>query len=308
MPVRLGAFVALLILSLAAAPPGSVAAPAAAIAAAGEVPAARAGIAFGPQHLPASRFDSIYTGTIWIVNPSTVMSELESARRARARVVLNLSTTKGSRKPDGSFSLELWKRRVDRFSGTNFEPYIADGTLLGHYIMDEPHAKRTWNGRPVPFGDIEVAAKYSKKLWPSMTTFVRTHPGFLEGAPFRWMYLDAAWAQYSARRGDVKAYVESNVASAKGLGLGLVMGLNLLDGGTSESGIAGYNDGKWAMSASQIRGWGRILAAEPYACALSMWKYDKSDSSYLERPDIKVAIAEVGQVAANRPRASCRVR
>lgn len=299
---------ALLILSLAAAPLGGAVAPAAALAAAGELPAARGGIPFGPQHLPASRFDSTYTGTVWIVNPSTVMSQLEAARGARARVVLNLSTTKGAQNPDGSFSLELWKRRVDRFKDIDIEAYIAAGTILGHYIMDEPHSARNWNGRPVPFGDIEAAAKYSKELWPSMTTFVRSHPTFLAGAPFRWRYVDAAWAQYSARRGDVKAYVESNVASAKALGFGLVVGLNLLTGGTSESGIPGYHEGKWAMSAGQIRRWGRVLAAEPYACALSMWKYDKSNPAYLERSDIRAAIAEVGEVAANRPRASCRVR
>lgn len=307
LSARPGALVALLVLAVATAASGGAGA-AAAIAAAGELATARGGIAFGPQHLPASLFDSNYTGTVWIVGPSRVTSQLEAARRARARVVLNLSTTSGSKTPDGSFSLELWKRRVDRFKDIDFEPYVADGTVLGHYIMDEPHSAKNWNGKPVPFADIEAAAKYSKERWPRMTTFVRAHPGFLAGAPFRWMYVDAAWAQYSARKGDVRAYVESNVASARALGLGLVVGLNLLSGGTSESGIAGYNKGKWAMSARQIRRWGRILAAEPYACALFMWKYDKSNPAYLERPDIKAALAEVGEVAANRPRATCRVR
>jgi hypothetical protein len=266
------------------------------------------GIAFGPQHLPQNLFGPVYTGTVRIASPRNVVSILEAARGTRTRVILNLSTTPGSRNPDGSFSIERWKARVDRFTRINFEPYIADGTLLGHYLMDEPHSPKNWNGKPVPFSDIEAAARYSKARWPNMTTFVRTHPEFLAGAPFTWVYVDAAWAQYSARRGDVRTYLEENVASAKSLGLGLVVGMNLLTGGSSESGIRGYHEGTWAMSASQIRAWGSILAAEPYACALSMWKYDKDNPAYLDRPDVQAAMAEVSQIATNRPRASCRVR
>jgi hypothetical protein len=223
-------------------------------------------------------------------------------------VILNLSTTAGSQAPDDSFSLQLWKQRIDRFRNFDFEPYIADGTVLGHYVMDEPHSASNWGGRPVPFADIEAAAQYSKRLWPNMTTFVRTHPEFLEEAPFRWVYVDAAWVQYTARRGDVERYLERQVASAQSLGLGLVVGLNILNGGTAEGGIPGDLNGKWAMSASDIRSLGRVLAAEPYACAFSMWKYDKADPSYLQRSDIKAALVEVGEVAANRPWMSCRVR
>jgi hypothetical protein len=271
-------------------------------------PGARGGIAFGPQHLPEHLFGSTYTGTVWLASPRTIMTKLEAARRARAQVILNLSSTKGSQNPDGSFSLELWKKRVDRFKGLNFEPYIADGTLLGHYLMDEPHSANNWNGKPVPLADIEAAARYSKQLWPDMTTVVRTHPGFLEGATFPWVHVDAAWAQYSARRGDAKAYIESNVASARALGLGLVVGLNVLTGGSKEGGTPGSRAGTWAMSASQIREWGSILATAPYVCAVSLWKYAKDDPSYFERSDIQSAAADVSRLAANRPRASCRVR
>jgi hypothetical protein len=266
------------------------------------------GIAFGPQHLPESLFSSTYTGTVWLASPVTVLAKLEAARKAHARVILNLTSTPGSQNPDGSFSLELWKKRVDRFKGINFEPYIANGTLLGHYLMDEPHSAKNWDGQPVPFADIEAAGRYSKQLWLNMTTFVRTHPGFLEGAAFPWVHVDAAWAQYSARRGDARAYVQSNVASARSLRLGLVLGMNVLTGGTSDSGIPGFHEGTWAMSASQVKAWGSILAAEPYACAFSLWKYDKANPAYFERPDIQSAAAEVSRLAANRPQASCRVR
>jgi hypothetical protein len=266
------------------------------------------GIAFGPQQLPEHLFGAVYTGTVRIVSPRNAVSILEAARAARARVILNLSTTKASQDADGSFNLERWKARVDRFTRIDFEPYIADGTLLGHYLMDEPHSPNNWNGKAVPFSDIEEAARYSKARWPSMTTFVRTHPDFLAGAPFTWAYVDAAWAQYTARRGDVRAYLEENVASARSLRLGLVVGMNVLTGGSSDGGTRGSQEGTWAMSASQIRAWGSILAAEPYACAFSIWKYDKNNPAYLERPDVQAAMAEVSQIATNRPRASCRVR
>jgi hypothetical protein len=269
--------------------------------------AAGTGIPFGPQHLPPGSLGATYTGTMWIAQPQTVLAELAAARRAGARVFLNLSTTKGAQAEDGTYSLERWKQRIDRFRSIDLAPYVRDGTILGHYVMDEPHSASNWGGKPVPFTEIEAAAKYSKTLWPDMTTFVRTHPEFLEGASFRWVYVDAAWAQYTARRGDVAAYLKRQVETARRLDLGLVVGLNLLNGGTAESGIPGFHKGRWAMSAGQIRSLGRALAAEPYACAFSMWKYDKADPSYLQRADIKAALAEVAEVAANHPRTSCRV-
>ncbi|MBA3659557.1 MAG: hypothetical protein H0W67_08165, partial [Gemmatimonadales bacterium] len=204
-------------------------------------------IPFGPFHLPDDRFGAPFTGALRNGNdPSEVLVTLAAARRAHVHIILNMFV--GRRyitRPDGSFDLERWKARIDRFRNVGLEPYVADGTLAGHYLLDEPHDPSNWNGLPVPLSDIEAAAAYSKSIWPDLTTFVRTHPSFLAKAPFRWVALDAAWAQYASRRGNPREYAQRNARIAQRLGLGLVVGLNVLDGGEGRSGRRGPGTGKW---------------------------------------------------------------
>jgi hypothetical protein len=125
----------------------------------------------------------------------------------------------------------------------------------------------------------------------------------LAQAPFRWKYLNTAWSQYSARKGDVNAWIQTQVSYAKQEGLGLVVGLNWLDGGTSASGIPGTRSGSYAMSASQLKTFGSALATNPYACAMYGWKYS---SSYFGRSDIKAAVEAVAALARNRAWISCQ--
>ena len=267
---------------------------------------ARSGIPFGAFHLPSERFAPPFTGAYWRPNERTALAYLGAAQRAGMRVILNLSGSRDTyRRQDGTFDLERWKHNVERFRSVDVRPFLADGTLLGHYLLDEPNARLKWNGAPVPLAEIEAAAAYSKSLWPDMPTFVRAHPDFLDG--YAWKHLDAAWAQFTMRQVDAKTYLERHVASARRQGLGLVMGLDLFTGGTPEGGVPSIN-GKWAMTGAQIEAWGSRFAAEPYACALILWKYDPDRAGYFARPDVQTALRELGRVSADRASASCRSR
>ena len=99
------------------------------------------------------------------------------------------------------------RRRIDRYKNTNFDSYIRDGTIIGHYMIDEPNDPANWNGRPVSGETLDDMARYSKSKWPNLPTIVRTYPDYLEKwAPYR--YLDAAWAQYVERKGDVDDFID----------------------------------------------------------------------------------------------------
>ncbi len=137
---------------------------------------------------------------------------------------------------------------------------------------------------------------------------MRSDPIFLRKAPFQWVHLDAAWAQYSVRKGDVEPYVEKHVAAAKQAGLALVLGLNVLDGGDGSSGWRGTKSKYWAMSAAEVVKFGSVLARERNGCALLLWKYDRPDTSYFAQPEIQAALDQLGRLAADGPAASCRVR
>ena len=79
-----------------------------------------------------------------------------------------------------------------------------------------------------------------------------------------------------ARKGTVESYLAANVAAAQSKGLGLVVGLDLFDGGPNVS----------EMTAKQVKAWGATLLGSSYPCAFISWKYE---SAYFSRSDIQSA-------------------
>ena len=250
--------------------------------------------------IPPSTLNSAFTGLTTSAYPPTLLAKLDAARRANDRVLLSFTGHEHAKRDSNGFSMTKWKALVDRYRGIDFSSYIADGTLIGHYILDEPNDRSNWNGHQVSLSDIEEMARYSKEIWPDLPAIIRAWPEYLQGYHFK--YLDAAWAQYHVRFGDIEPFIATNVRQAKALGLALVTGLNLLSGG-GEGGIPGYYPEKFAMTASQVRLWGGALLSEPYFCALFMFRYIPD---YFERPDIHAAMAELRQKAQSHPKQACR--
>jgi hypothetical protein len=271
-------------------------------------PVVHAGIPFGPFHLPASQYGAQFTGAYrppWADSAGVVaqllLADLEAARRANTQLLLNFTGPEHHFTDDAGFSLAEWKRLVDRFRGLDLTSYIADGTILGHFIMDEPGDPSNWNGKSVSPAEVDEMARYSKDIWPAMATLVRGWPAYLKGYQFK--YLDAAWAQYHVRFGSIDEFIANNVRDAKASGLALVVGMNVLNGGSGSSGIPGTRAGKYAMSASELRSWGGALLSEPYACALIIWRYN---SSYFERPEIQAALSDLNHEAQSHAKQPCR--
>jgi len=261
----------------------------------------RGGIPFGTFHLPRTLYGRGYNGSMGNISPSYLRSYLETARRSGTKVIVTFSgNERHFKNSNGSFSLTKWKQRVNRFKGINLTSYINDGTVLGHYLIDEPHDPSNWAGRTVSRATLDAMARYSKQLWPRLPTVVRAWPKFLKGYNYR--YLDAAWAQYSARFGSVSAFMTNNVRDAKASGLALVIGMNQLAGGDSR-GLRGYYSGRYAMSASQMRAWGTAMLANSYPCAFLSWAYN---SRYMGRSDIKSAKAYLANKARSKSTKSCR--
>ena len=263
----------------------------------------RGGIPFGVFHLPSSLYGTGFSGSL--VNTSSATSSLvpvlAAAKRTGLKVVISLvGAERYYKNSNGTFSLAKWKARVDAYRKVNFSSYIKDGTIIGHYILDEPHDPSNWGGRTISRATVDEMARYSKSIWPSMPTIVRGWPAYLRGYNYR--YLDAAWAQYSARFGSVSTFMTNNVRDAKASGLALVIGMNQLAGGNS-SGLRGYYSGRYSMSASQLRTWGAVMLANSYPCAFLSWAYN---ARYMNRSDIKSAKAYLAGKARSRATKSCR--
>jgi hypothetical protein len=254
----------------------------------------RGGIPFGTFRLPTSEFGTVYDGAMRNIYPQYLLRELAAIKARGGKVVLMFAGHEHYYKTNGYFSLSKWKARVNRFRNVNFSSYVRDGTIIGHYLIDEPNDRRNWRGRPVPPATLEEMAKYSKQLWPGMATVVRTWPAYLASWNRNYRYLDAAWAQYEIHRfPNVRHFISSNVATAKAKGLALIVGMNIIHGGTRR---------RTEMTASQVRSYGLELLSNSYPCAFISWQYR---DYYMRSGSIREAMRALSARAKNRGFKTC---
>lgn len=268
------------------------------------------GIVFGSWFMDVSDLNSVHTGTLrgGGLTPTNILTLLSGARAKGGRVVIKLCMGSDSyvKNSDGTFSFTKWKALVDRFKTVNLGPYINDGTILGHFLIDEPSRTARWGGKVIPQSTLEAMAKYSKQLWPSMTTLVRVVPSWLAQGGITFTYLDAGWLQYAANKGDVTKLVAAEVAAARNKGLGLVVGMNVLDGGNGSSGLKGTYTGARAMSATELKTYGTALLNQSYVCGFYNWTYNYFGPSYYARSDVKSSMTYLSTKAKAHARTSCR--
>ncbi|HEY4648430.1 MAG TPA: hypothetical protein VIG95_04950 [Gemmatimonadales bacterium] len=268
------------------------------------------GIVFGSYGMTATDLNSIHTGILngGGITETNVGSLLAAIKAKGGRLVLKMcmGDDKYVKNPDGTFSLTKWKSLVDRFKQANLGPYISDGTLIGHFLIDEPQRTAKWGGKIISQATIEAMAQYSKTIWPTLPTFVRVVPSWLASAPVTYRALDAGWLQYGYGKGDPGQMVASETAIAKNKGLGLLIGLNILDGGNGSSGVHGWSKNKWTMSASEIKNYGTALLNNSYACGFYNWTYQYFGPTYYARSDVKSAMTTLSGMARNHARTSCR--
>jgi hypothetical protein len=244
------------------------------------------GIPIGMAGQPTSAFGSRFNGGKLTIGANQLLSQLSAIRARGGRaVVMFAGNPRHYQDGNNHFSLSKWKARVDLFKKLNFSSYVSDGTIIGHFLLDEPNDPRNWGGQQVSPSVVEQMAQYSKQLWPSLATIVRVEPGYLSS---NHRYLDAAWAQYLYRRGNVNDYIKRNVDDAQKRGLGLVVGLNVLKGG---------NPNGSKMSASEVESWGSALLSSSYPCAFVMWQYN---SDYLSSAGIGGAMVALRRKAQSR--------
>lgn len=248
---------------------------------------------YGPAFLPLAEFTD-YTGSWQQIDPENTINTLETARATHTTLIVELAgPSEFYQNADDTFNLTLYKERLDRFKGLDFTPYVIDGTVVGHFLIDEPHYAGRWGGAPIPMEDIQAAAVYAKSLFPTMPTTVSSEPSFLEdGAP--WTGLDFSSAQYTDEDGDPATWVATQAALAQELGIGLAVGINL---------VAGNNFGP--VTAEQIEQWGLVIVQEPMACYFNLFRYNDEFFGN-PSPEIAAAVGTVGQAAAARTAPFCR--
>ena len=265
------------------------------------------GIVFAADNIPTNLLSNVTTGSKrgGGIDQSNVLSLLSDARSRGARIILKMSKGADSyiQNSDGTFSLTKWKSLVDRFKSVNLGPYISDGTLLGHFLIDEPHRASKWGGKVIPQSTVEAMAKYSKQIWPGLNTFVHTQMSWLASSSVTYVYLDAGYAQYAANKGDVSSWISGEISNARSKGLGLFAGVNALNGGNGSSGIKGTSSGSYSMSAKELKNYGSVILNQSYDCGFVVWAYN---STYYGRSDIKSVLSDLSSIARSHVKTACR--
>ena len=251
---------------------------------------------------------------------------LDSLRASKARVVL--STLRGKMKnADGTLSIDNFRTEIGKWAAAaDVASYLSDGTIISINVMDDNATGWTV---PVTPAQVDTLAQIVKQTWPNAVVSTRTTPAQLGSYVFQ--YLDMAWAQYNGpyRDGTPQQYRDTQVAGAKARGLGLVLSLNVLDGGCGSPtsaclrGIPGtdiwgtYENAasvrRYQMSAAEVREYGKLFIAEPYNCALLPWRYSvMTDEQYYgivnfdQRADVIEAWQQLVALGKGRTAGQCR--
>jgi hypothetical protein len=247
------------------------------------------GIPIGLAAQPISAFGSAFNGAKLTISPGELVNYLRAIKARGGKVVLMFAGTDHHYKDRRGFNMTKWKARIDRFKNINFSSYITDGTVIGHFLVDEPNDPKNWNGKTISPATVDEMARYSKQRWPKMATIVRAEPSYFKSRHPR--ILDAAWAQYVTRKGNVGDYIRRNVADAQRVGLALVVGLNISKGGPNRR----------RLTPNEVKTFGSALLSSSYPCAFVSWEY----GSYVTSGSMMDAMRTLRARAQSRSSKNC---
>ncbi len=233
-------------------------------------------------------------------NTGDVISDLSQYKTQGARCIFKFSgSLQNYTDSNKSFVMSMWTTVVStafaRAPVQQWQNFVTDGTLLAHNVMDdfEPGSP-VFNGHPPTMDDVDFLAQYSKSILTFLPCFARVHNTVL-AAKSNWTYLDAGWMQWRESRGPVGAWYVNNINVGRQLGLGSVLGWNLLAGGsgaTAPWNIHPYNH-LFGMSPMEIDACtAAIQSAATYFIGMFGWSADPGFDStdYYSRPDLQSSI------------------
>jgi hypothetical protein len=288
------------------------------------------GIPFGPWGVwdgtTTKANTDVFTASLGSVSPSNIVERIDAARAKHVK--LFLAMTGGSHDNylstiDGVYQFDMakWKARMNTFNTaaikTAVAGAIADGTIIGNSVMDEPHVwaapgsdGNTWG----PQGTmtkvrVDSLCAYVKSIFPSLPAgVVHRHDIFEPDKSYR--VCEFIISQYSTRLGSVTAYRDGGLAMAQRDGIAIAFSMNILNGGTQDrdgtwdcigTGGLGTRTPNCQMTAQQLKDYGLVLG--PSGCAFTLWQYD---SDFMSRSDNQQSFRDLAGRLATAPAKACR--
>jgi hypothetical protein len=314
------------------------------------------GIPNGPFYLPLETCRPAYTGTLLVADAS-LNANLGKARACSVRIVAAVPRKEfhnGKTASGADTGLSVAKARTffnQKVDSAAVADAVRDGTFFAWYIGDDILGQQVgtenaneWGKAPmsVKLARWDSIAGIAKQRWPDAMTNLRALPTQLTGRV--WKHLDAVQVQYGGprRNGRIQDFIAAQVAAADSLKLGILLGLNPLDGGCGPPevqpraaadsarrcppGVVGsrfygtYTDTtvrRYMTSAQEVVYYKTALLKEPRSCGSIDWRWSptfpttRTSEQYLRvkayhtRPDIIAANQQLAPLAKNRPATSC---
>jgi hypothetical protein len=280
------------------------------------------GLPFGPFGLWSSSTTvewgpAPFTGSHNYTDPNGIVQQIDAARSKHQRLLLAMTGGSSTRYlTGGKFDMTKWKNRMNLFKTSAIKNAVAagvaDGTIIGNTVLDEPETKQ-WGGvltKPM----LDGMGSYVKAIFPTMAVGVNHGPtGYYQWRPTeRYRVLDYVLNQYSwwVTTGNVAAYRDKVLAQAKLDGVTPAFSLNILNGGVQDktgtydcsgTGGKGTRFPNCRMTPTQVRDWGNALGVA--GCAMLLWKYDDTFISKSANVD---AIKNVAATLGAKARRSCK--
>jgi hypothetical protein len=278
-------------LTLSAPPPGPTPPP---------IPTG-AGLPFGMSQ-QLSRFGSPaapMTMTADGMTASTLIPRINAARAGGYKLIVNL--TGGGHAAymstiDGVYQFDesKWYAQMETYNTATIRQAVAqavaDGTIVGSSVMDEPYVSGGANGGGNTWGPkgtmtkarVDTLCGMVKQMFPTLPAGVaHQHDQFEPTKSYR--VCDFIIDQYDWRRGDVTAFRDAGLAMGQRDRHAIMFGINVLDGGVQDKdgnytcdGPGQGGKGTYApncrMTPQQVRDWGLLLGKA--GCGLYMWRAD----------------------------------
>ena len=257
-----------------------------------------------------------FTGSHDNTFANSIVTRINTARQKKQRLILAMTGGPSSNfKTDGKFDLAKWKNRMNTFKTSTIKNAVAagvaDGTIIGNTIMDEPETKQ-WGGvmtKPL----LDNMATYVKDIFPTLPVGVNHGgPGYKWRTWERYQVVDYTLNQYmwQTTSGNITAWRDAVIDRARTEGVTPAFSLNLLNGGVPDNsgtwdcagtGGKGTRDRKCRMTADQVSKYGKAVG--PSGCFMLMWRYD---DAFMAKSANVSAFKDVASLLATKARRACR--
>ena len=295
-------------------------------------PTTGTGLPFGPYRLLTyTTTTSPFTLSAGFNSPSTIVTQINDARTRGVSIMLAMTGGPHSAKNYGcclsvingvlQFDHAKWSATQATFNTATIRDAIAkgvaDGTIIGATVMDEPHVSgagdgNTWGPKgTMTKARVDSLCREVKAYFPTLPAGVEHQHQLFEPTK-SYQTCDFIVDQYNAWMGPITTWRDAGLAMGARDHHAILFSLNVLDGGVQDkdgtydctsAGQAGKGtySPNCRMTATQLHDWG--LAVGPSGCGLLMWQYD---GAYATNYDNQRSFKDIATAMGSAARKACR--